>query len=384
MRFVSYTIIVSPHQLPLAQELIAQLGVGNYRYVYQDEDVGKERVAIGWSGDETAAWCVLDSSAEGREWLENADFLMSGVRDLDLMERRAAKGLRTSYSAERWFTPRAGFLRLLNPSYFRMARRFVRLVKAGSVTCLPLGVWAARDMARLVGLFSGDWRCVFRAPRLTFASEPMGEIVGYPWMRMCGYFVASAEAKPIPAQEAAEPRARALRVLWVGRLLRWKSVPTLFKAVYAANKTTPTVLTIVGRGVDLPRLKRLDADLARKYAVPSLVTYHAPVPMLEVRSLMRSHDVYVLPSNVCEGWGAVVSEAMEEEMEVFGTYEAGSSATMLPEENLFHAGDWHALSERLVRFGQSRVRHCHGIGNWNAKFAAKQLVERQMRDGGLR
>ena len=378
MRFVSYTISKSPHQLPLARELIAQLGVENYRYVYQDEEMAKDREGIGWGGGKTATWCVWDSSAEGREWLENADFLMSGVRDMDLMERRAAKGLRTAYSAERWFKPRAGFLKLLNPNYFRMARRFVRLVKAGSVTCLPMGVWAARDMARLVGLFSGDWRCVFRAPRLEFTSEPMGEIAGCPWMRMCGYFVASAEAKPIPAQEADEPRARALRVLWVGRLLRLKSVSTLFKAAYAANKTTPTALTIVGQGVDLPRLKRLDADLARKYGVASLVTYHEFVPMSEVRSLMRGHDVYVLSSNACEGWGAVVSEALEENMEVLGTYEAGSSATMLPEENLFHAGDWHALGELLVRFGQSHVRHCRGIGSWNAKFAAKQLVERTM------
>lgn len=100
------------------------------------------------------------------------------------------------------------------------------------------------------------------------------------------------------------------------------------------------------------------------------------VPVTEVRSFMRSNDVYVLASNAHEGWGAVVSEALEEGMEVFGTYEAGSSATMLPKENLFHAGDWKTLSEQLIRFGRSRVRHCHGIDNWNAKFAAKKLVER--------
>ena len=375
MRFVFYTNIVSPHQLPLARELIAQLGVENYRYVYQFE-MGKERASLGWGGEESAAWCVSASSAEGREWLENADFLMSGVRDIDLMERRAAKGLRTAYSAERWFKPWAGVLRLVHPSYFRMARRFVRLVKAGSVLCLPMGIWAARDMARLVGLFSGDWKCVFRAPKLEFASEPMGEIAGCPWMRMWGYFVASAEAKPIPAQEADEPRARAVRVLWVGRLLRLKSVSTLFKAVYAANKATPTALTIVGKGVELPRLKRLDAKLARKYGVAPLMTYHASVPVAEVRSFMRSHNVYVLASNAYEGWGAVVSEALEEGMEVFGTYEAGSSATVLPKENLFHAGDWQTLSELIIRFGHSRVRHCHGIGNWNAKFAAEKLAER--------
>ena len=63
------------------------------------------------------------------------------------------------------------------------------------------------------------------------------------------------------------------------------------------------------------------------------------MPVAEVRAFMRSHEVYVLPSNAYEGWGAVVSEALEEGMEVLGTYEAGSSATVLPQENLFHAGD---------------------------------------------
>ncbi len=373
MRFALYTIIVSPHQMPLMREIVARVGAENCRYVYQEE-VDNGRISLGWDGEESAAWCVSEESEEGREWLENADFLLCGVRDIDLMERHAAKGLRTAYSGERWFKPWAGFLKMLHPGYFRMARRFVRLVKSGAVICLPMGIWAARDMARLVGLLSGDWRCVFRAPQLEFKSEPMGEIVGYPWMRMSGYFVAPTEAKPIPAQEADGPEARAVRVLWVGRLLRWKSVSTLFKAVYAANKKAPTALTIVGQGPELPRLKRLDAKLARKYGVAPLVSYHASVPVAEVRSFMRSHDVYVLASNAHEGWGAVVSEALEENMEVFGTYEAGSSATMLPEENLFHAGDWQALSELLIRFGKSRVRHCHGIGNWSAKYAAERLV----------
>ena len=96
---------------------------------------------------------------------------------------------------------------------------------------------------------------------------------------------------------------------------------------------------------------------------------------------MRSNDVYVLASNAHEGWGAVVSEALEEGMEVFGTYEAGSSATMLPKENLFSAGDWKTLSEQLIHFGHSRVHHCYGIDNWNAKFAAKRLAERVLTSG---
>ena len=80
---------------------------------------------------------------------------------------------------------------------------------------------------------------------------------------------------------------------------------------------------------------------------------------------MREHDVYVLSSNAYEGWGTVVSEALEEGMKVVGTYEAGASATMLPESNLFHAGDWRCLKNIL----ENQILDV-SIGDWTADFAA--------------
>ena len=371
MKFAFYTNIISPHQLPLAREIIARLGAATYRYVYLF-DVGRERSSLGWGGDRPN-WCVSATSSEGREWLENADFMLCGYRDIGVMERRAAKGLRTAYTSERWFKPWTGILRLLHPGYFWMACRFVRLIKTGKVSYLPMGIWAARDMARLVGLFSGDLRCLYHTPKLDYAAEPMGAIRGYPWMKLWGYFVAPATTVLIPAQEADETQARALRVLWVGRLLRLKRVDTLFKAVYAAQTRYPITLTIVGQGPEQAHLAKLDRRLAKKYGVASPITVHAAVSVAEVRAFMRSHEVYVLPSNAYEGWGAVVSEALEEGMEVLGTYEAGSSATVLPQENLFHAGDWRTLRDKLVRYAETRQRRCQGIGMWSAKQAAAKL-----------
>lgn len=371
MKFAFYTNIISPHQLPLAREIIARLGAATYRYVYLF-DVGRERSSLGWGGDRPN-WCVSATSSEGREWLENSDFMLCGYRDIGVMERRAAKGLRTAYTSERWFKPWIGILRLLHPGYFWMACRFVRLIKTGKVSYLPMGIWAARDMARLVGLFSGDLRCLYHTPKLDYAAEPMGAIRGYPWMKLWGYFVAPATTVLIPAQEADETQARALRVLWVGRLLRLKRVDALFKAVYAAQTRYPITLTIVGQGPEQAHLAKLDRRLAKKYGVASPITVHAAVSVAEVRAFMRSHEVYVLPSNAYEGWGAVVSEALEEGMEVLGTYEAGSSATVLPQENLFHAGDWRTLRDKLVRYAETRQRRCQGIGMWSAKQAAAKL-----------
>ena len=377
MKVAMFVDMCSPHQIPLASSIVMIVGASCFRYIVQG-NVTEGRKKLGWDDSDDLNGIIVSKAEESVEWLENCDLLLTTLRDdrtFELVSRRCSKGLKTCYMSERWFKPWMGMWRLLHPGYFRMARRFVRLIKTGKVSYLPKGIWAARDMARLVGLFSGDIRCLVRAPRLDYVAEPMGAVRGYPWMKMWGYFVAPGDAHPIPAQEADEPPAHAVRVLWVGRLLRWKRVDTLFKAVYAAQARSPIALTIVGLGPELPRLQKLDQKLSKKYGVASPITYHAAVPVAEVRMFMRTHDVYVLPSNAYEGWGAVVSEALEERMEVFGTYEAGSSATMLPHEDLFPAGDWKALRDKLVDYAQTRKPHCHGIGKWSAKYAVKRQFQ---------
>ena len=384
MKFVFYTNSVSPHQLPQARAIIDRIGEESYRYIYTTP-LTAERVKLGWN-EALGPFIIaeFENRLAARETLLNADVMMSGLRDIELFERRAREGRKTIYSSERWFKPALGILRLLRPSYLKMALRFVKLLrKSDKVLYYPIGIHAARDMARLSGLVAGDLRCLFRAPTIDFEKKAGGRV----WlrnrgdnkrycldkMRMWGYFVAPATTVLIPAQEADETQARALRVLWVGRLLRLKRVDTLFKAVYAAQTRYPITLTIVGQGPEQARLAKLDRRLAKKYGVASPITVHAAVPVAEVRAFMRSHELYVLPSNAYEGWGAVVSEALEEGMEVLGTYEAGSSATVLPQENLFHAGDWRTLRDKLVRYAETRQRRCQGIGMWSAKQAAAKL-----------
>ena len=87
---------------------------------------------------------------------------------------------------------------------------------------------------------------------------------------------------------------------------------------------------------------------------------------------MREHDIYVLASNAYEGWGAVVSEALEEGMNVIGTYEAGASATILPNERLFHSGDCKALVAIIENERKGTLPSCT-IGNWTAEKAADML-----------
>ena len=249
-------------------------------------------------------------------------------------------------------------------------------------------------MARLCGLFAGDLRCLFRAPKLEFERKPgggiwisggarsesvraLGEKYCLDKMRMWGYFVesSSGEKLGVKREGVTEPQSvqapnsqlSHLRILWVGRLLAWKRVDTIIKAVgaLATNSTWLNItLDIYGIGPEEKRLKKL----AAKYG--GAIKFHPPVPIAKVRKLMREHDVYVLSSNGYEGWGAVVSEALEEGMKVIGTYEAGSSATILPESCLYHAGDWRRLAQLLV----GEIPNV-GLGEWTANHAARNFLE---------
>ena len=402
MKFVFYTNSISPHQLPLAQELVAKFGVDEYCYVYTTPQT-EERKKMGWD-EKREPWILSDfeDRKKARQLLMTAKVVMSGIRDIDLFKSRTRLGLKTIYCSERWFKPSIGILRLLSPSYFKMAVRFVRFLRNSQNLCYyPIGIHAARDMARLCGLINGDWRCLFRAPKLDFERNPGGRI----WvsdepqnaqntrkycldkMKMWGYFVESSKLKgkslelgnglvnggqSLVASEKGSDSSEfgveecgneGLKVLWVGRLLKLKRVDTIIKTVGECAKSRKMTLDIYGIGPDERRLKKL----AAKYG--DIIKFHPPVPIGEVRRLMRAHDVYVLSSNAYEGWGAVLSEALEEGMKVIGTFEAGASGTILPISNLFHAGDWRKMVELLEEKVEKMM-----IGSWAAKEAAQVLV----------
>jgi hypothetical protein len=84
---------------------------------------------------------------------------------------------------------------------------------------------------------------------------------------------------------------------------------------------------------------------------------------------MHTHDLYILPSDGGEGWGAVLNEALEEGMAVLASLESGSGATILPPEQLFHAGDAKELRENL-----SSPIPRPGIGEWSVSKAADYLA----------
>lgn len=334
-----YMNIVSPHQLPLAQEVARRVGIDNFNYIFT-ESFHAERAEMGWN-DLAGDLRTEKLNVVNQFQLEESDLLYTGLRCLDLMERRAANGKSTVYSSERWFKPLAfglpGWLRLADPRYLRMVWRFVRLARRDpNFRVFPIGVHARRDFRRM----------------------------GVPEEKMTvwGYFVAPSSEQTRNA--AAFCPHDPLRVLWVGRMLKLKNVDILIKA--AALAKSKVSLTLVGDGPEKARLQAMKESLG--------VRFLPPVKIDEVRALMRENDVYVFPSNGFDGWGAVVSEALEEGMLVLGSDEAGASATMLPSSHRFGCRDYVRLAELLVCAAEGKLARVP-IGKWTAAQAAARLVD---------
>ena len=379
--------MISPHTLPLALKLEERCGKGNVVYCYHQkvEDMLRTSKALNDVAD-----IGRDVSCDGNaleSLIGNCDVLVENRRDFAQMERALQSGKIVIYVSERWFKPIdifhlrdaehggscglwiSGFLRMLMPFGFTRARKIVRLFKKyQNFRYLPVGVHAAGDMARLCGLMTGNLQCLFKAPRLDVDRTPCGEIhcsgdqnasrYCLDRMRLWGYFVESFKrGTAVKDCTIHNP----LRVLWVGRMLGWKRVDTLVKAIGGMKDIS---LSVYGCGPEEIQLNRIVSSYDN-------ITVGGMVANSKVREIMRNHDVYVLTSNEFEGWGAVVNEALEEGMEVVGTFEAGASATILPRENLFHAGDWRGLRRLLL----SKHEKSTIIGEWSVDSAARKLIE---------
>lgn len=333
--FVLHTPWVSPHQVPLAKKLVNLLGEENFYYIYTEAPAPHH---INWGWDKLISEPWMKKSSPDDPILKTCDVLLTGgTRDLAFWEARGRKGLKTLYMSERWFKPMriggaegiglpiSGWMKLLVPSYRKMVKRFVRWANTDpGARVLAIGPWAWADFIRM-----------------GVKEEKLVK-----W----GYFVSPGVGKRCRCGKKGEP----LKVLWAGRDLAWKRVKDIESAVALANKDLTT-----------------DVHLHLNYT-PITFTKLTGVTGDEVRKAMREHDVFVMASDAYEGWGAVVSEALEEGMNVIGTYEAGASAAMLPKERLYHCGDVKALARLLEAEYCGTLPPC-SIGDWTAKKAAERL-----------
>lgn len=347
-------------------------------FVYQSDDPGAMRRKVGWKLD--AQYRNGPQTRDSYARAQHCDILIEMLREMPLMLQRANEGRKTVYVSERWLKPLVikgirfpGIFRLLSPSYFRMVKKFCKLMDNENFWVFACGVHAARDFARLYGLFHGDLCCLFKTPAVKVEKRLGGGVGNFRRLKVWGYFVEPSKPTSVAISSC---ESDVLKIFWCGRMLDWKCVDDLVVAFDSVCKKRPAALLVVGEGEERGRLQTLAGT---RYAegltwTKGLISFNNYVSGDKVRELMRLADVYVMPSNEEEGWGAAVSDALTEGCGVISTYEAGSSATLLDDDALYHCRDVHALAQKLIDFKKG-CQTLPDMNLWSGAAGARTFME---------
>jgi glycosyltransferase involved in cell wall biosynthesis len=123
------------------------------------------------------------------------------------------------------------------------------------------------------------------------------------------------------AKQSLGYSANDLLVLFVGRLVPYKSLQTLLRAFRLVRKRTRSAqLAIVGSGPEQLRLEQLTTQLGLANAVRFL----GSVPRARLREAYSACDLFVLPSRSrSEAFGIVLLEAMARSKPIVATHVGG-------------------------------------------------------------
>jgi rhamnosyl/mannosyltransferase len=159
--------------------------------------------------------------------------------------------------------------------------------------------------------------------------------------------------------EGVRPNDGYLRLLFVGRLVYYKGIDVLLKALSLAPEAN---LRIIGDGAERPRLEALSVELG----VDSRTQFVGPIADPELVQAFKNADVFVLPSiSRAEAFGLAMVEAMSNGMPAISTslgtgtdwvYLDGVTGAVVP------AGDATALAGAIEKLRDPELRARLGAG----------------------
>ena len=146
--------------------------------------------------------------------------------------------------------------------------------------------------------------------------------------------------RPVPGP----PEPKALRVLWLGRIVPRKRLDVFLDgATQAIAQGIDIRLTIVGAVGLIPRYK----TMLRAFAYPERLQYRERIDRTEVPLLLRQHDVLAQPSDE-ENFGSSVAEAQACGLPVIVGHTNGNA-------DYLSSRDIHLADERPETFGEALI-----------------------------
>lgn len=172
-----------------------------------------------------------------------------------------------------------------------------------------------------------------------------------------------------------------LKLLYVGRLLRWKKVDTLIHMCrILEDRNIDYDLNIVGEGVERPKLEEVTTKLKLKN-----VYFRGNKSIDYVAKLMKDSHILYLPSSKYEGWGAVVNEALGYGCVVIESDAAGSARYLINDGvngYIVHDNSPEGYLDCTMKYLKAdnkmdlHIAAYNTIWNkWNAEVAVNRFIE---------
>ena len=372
MKIVFVSNYINHHQIPFCEAMAAQEGV-DFTFV-QLMPMEEERRRMGWGesiGEIPYLRCMYDDREAVRRLILDCDTAIFGWSETceDLIFERLRNGRPVIRISERIY--REGTWKRFSPRGLAAKYRQHIRYRRDKAYLLCAGAYAAYDFS-LIGAYPGK---------------------RYRW----GYFPALRTYDEAAAGKILAERERAaggsLRLLFAGRLIPLKHPEFAVREAAILHKAGVSVrLTVAGDG---PMREELES-LAALEGIADLVTFAGAMPPDRIRDRMEESDVFFFTSDHLEGWGAVLSEAMNSMCAcVAGTMagaapyliEDGVSGILYDEEDF---ASFHRAASRLFMTGETyddpaAIRQrCRQMGlkayavmrdEWNAEHAAGALMQ---------
>ena len=357
-RLVFVSNYFNHHQKPLAEEFRKIYGQ-DYAFIAMTP-FNQKRLAIGYSDMNDAPFVVRayespQAAQTARALINESECVIVAGMPVNVVGERLAQGKLTFMQSERFFKgplwkDAVRFVKYCRYSGGRSAAKS----RSAKFYLLCASAFAAWDY-NTCGLFRGK---------------------AYKW----GYF---PELKRYDDPEELISRKKEHSILWVGRFLDWKHpdlAVTLAQKLKSSRKTFK--LKIIGSGEMQPELARMIDAMS----LHDCVELCGALPVEYVRAEMERAQVFLFTSDRQEGWGVVLSEAMNSGCAVVAGEKIGSAPYLVRHgENglLFRDRSLDDLTEKVSALldEPERVRalgrnaYNTMLNVWSAETAAKRFVE---------
>ncbi len=171
-------------------------------------------------------------------------------------------------------------------------------------------------------------------------------------------------------------------IVWFGRFLKLKGVDYVLHALKYLRDVNPQYhLTLIGEGEDLPRIK----ELAEQEGLTPCIEYKGFMNHDDVMSTLAKSMIFVFGSNIKEGWGVALNEALANGCICFANSEAGSSKFLIKDrENGYLFEDNASLDNCLFSYVNNNIYEVTKMSDnarktiseeWNTEIAANRLYE---------